>query len=136
MARWEHRNAPGNPAARAGYLIAVSRLRKALLVIALSGVAWTNAPAPRGVPASCEPGPERVDQLEMHDGYLRARRSTSGPHNEFYFARAMYSHSASLGSLYRAPVMHDNHPIYSFASFQVTSPSALLPRPQLRSSGL
>jgi hypothetical protein len=97
MARWEHRNAPGNPAARAGYLIAVSRLRKALLVIAFSGVAWTNAPPPRGVPASCAPGPERVDQLQMHDGYLRAPRAASGPHNEFYFARAMYSQGGRRG---------------------------------------
>jgi len=91
----------------------VSRLRNALHVIALSGVAWAapalRAEAParterpraaaslRGVPANCEPGPERVDQLELHDGYLRAPRPASGPHNEFYFARAMYSQGGRRG---------------------------------------
>jgi hypothetical protein len=35
--------------------------------------------------------------MELRDGYLRARRRASGPHNEFYFARAMYSEGGRYG---------------------------------------
>ena len=48
-------------------------------------------------------------------------------------ARAAYSHSASLGSRYRFPVISDSQPAYACASSQDTSIAGRSPRPNPRS---
>jgi len=91
----------------------VSGVRRAVGAAAFAGTVLTGpgpqaaAPTPRlaqlpasaafGAAPSCEPGPERVTEMELRDGYLQARKRTVGSQHEFYFARAMYSEGGRYG---------------------------------------
>jgi hypothetical protein len=89
----------------------MNRFGKALCAGTVVGTVWA-APAsqhepaapslqaaspPVGAPASCVPGPERVNDMRLQDGYLQARGNEAGPRHEFYFARAMYSEGGRYG---------------------------------------
>ena len=52
----------------------------------------------RGTPISCAQGPLRVTEMELMDGYLKARTGKPATrHHEFYFARSMYSEGGRYG---------------------------------------
>jgi hypothetical protein len=64
---------------------------------ARSGTVASDEVAWRGGPPSCEQGPLRVTEMELQDGYLKARNGPVERHHEFYFARGMYSEGGRFG---------------------------------------
>jgi hypothetical protein len=91
-----------------------------LATAALRDGAAPTPPAPedervwRGGPVNCEQGPRRVTEMEIENGYLKARGGPVERYHQFYFARAMYSEGGRFGIFgYGGDVLGDGGPGWS-----------------------